>query len=235
MTFTLTDDFESGVDGNTVTVAGNVDQVQGSPTFEADAAFHGSMGVLMSGSGQAVRYVVTADHSGSIYVSPIATPGSSANLSLTWGTSANATNFHVRFHSDGTISISNASNSIIGAASTTTWTTGDTFRLDWQCDESAGFTTDITLRIFKNANIEGDTPDETLTRTTTTYAGSTSRLRVRSSVAGYTFWYDTLRLSTSLEWADPFDPPIVPDDDLAFWEWTGTEWVGPLVAQEWIP
>lgn len=234
----ITHTFEEGSDGTTVPSGANgVDQIVGAPTYEADAAFHGAMGVQLSGAGQTIRYTCTPDNSGSIYTSPQADPGSAYSIALSWGEPvSNVASAHVRFHSDNTINITNPSNTNIGAASTTTWAPGDLFRFDWNYDQSGTgpYTATLTLRIFKGTNIEGDSGYEELIRSIPSYTSSTTRFRLRNNTAGWTTRFDTLRLYDTLEWPTPFNPPP-PPPEFAFWEWTGTEWVGPLVAQEWIP
>ena len=217
MTFT-TYDFDGGTDNANVATGGGVETIGGTPKYETAAAVHGSLGVEMIGAGQFLRYLNPLPGSGSIY-SRATTAATGSNRILIWGTSANGTNLALRYHDSGTFSITNTAGTQVGATTTMTWTAGDVFRFDWQFSE-AGTTATVTVRFFKNANIEGTIADEEITRSDTTGGTPSTRLRIGSSTAGWTTRLDTLRLSSSLEWAPPFAPPAGTTFDL----WNGTSW-----------
>jgi hypothetical protein len=214
-------DFEAGVDNANVAVGGEILAVSASPLkYEAAAAFHGqSMGVEAIGSRWAEWDTPATDWSFSIYVRCIANPGTGSTRIMYFRTNdvTPADGGSVTFHSNGSIRITNTANSLIGAASAISWAPGDEFRLDGQVDRS-GADTIVSLRIFKNANIDGTIHDDELIRTIPTSNIGSFRLG-SSSTGTWQFQYDQMTLSDALEWIGPFvpaaplDTPVVTNED----------------------
>ncbi|CAN5809444.1 hypothetical protein BH24ACT15_BH24ACT15_34830 [soil metagenome] len=204
---TITDyTYEEGVNGATVGVGNGVDAVLGAPKYATAAAVHATLGVESAGSNQYLRYTVPASNSGSVYVKLNAST-TGANRVLVWLSSGNAIQVSFRFGTGTTFTIADSTSTTVGAASTTTWAVGDLFRFDWQYESPAANSATITVRIFKGANAEGATPNETITRTVTWGTGTTtSKLRVGSSLASWTVRHDTLRTSDVLEWIGAYNP-----------------------------
>ena len=229
-------DFEEGTDGAVVAVGFGRDFVLGTTTYEADAAIHGGMGIRIAAAGAFIRYVAAPTNSGSVYLTTPTNPGTGSNRFLVWGTSANGTNVSFRYSSNGTFSIADTAANQVGASSTTTFLPGDTFRFDWQYEETAVGSANVTIRIFKDSNREGDDPDEEMTRTVTGYLTATNRLRIAMSTAGWVTDVDTLRVKDDvLEWAGPYGVADVP----TFGLWNGTTWeaLSPELwnGTAWIP
>lgn len=210
MTITVYD-FESGTNGANVTVAGDVLAVSASPpTYATAAAFTSSTLGQSSTAQQWAEYDIpgTSDNSGSVYIKVTTNPGTSSCRVVSFRTAAAAFAGGIRFHSAGTIGIVNTANSLVGASSAVTWLTTDTFRLDWQADDT-GTDVLLTVRIFKNSNIGGTTPDDTIARTIPTT--DFERIRIGSIDTGaWTVQLDNFQLSTVLEWIGPYSPALVP-------------------------
>jgi hypothetical protein len=199
--------FDDRTDGATVaTGVHGIQEVSGSPVYDDDGAqFHGAIGIIAAGA-QWVRWnTPAAAWSGSVYIQPTNQPGSGSNRFFNVTTTGNSSRMNIRFQSNGTIAISDGANALLGAQSTTTWAANDTFRFDWQLSHD-GTNLNIELRIFKNGNIEGTTADETMSRSTP--ETNPVRLRIGGHTAGWTSWFDTLRLSDQLEWIGPYAAPL---------------------------
>jgi hypothetical protein len=195
--------FEAGVNGANVATGGGIVAVSGvPPTYATAAAFSGSMGVDALGS-QWMEFAAptSTDWSGSLYLRPKVNAGTSSQRVVLFRTATPGNAGGISFNSSGKIRIVDLANVLVGAESTTTWAVNDNFRLDWQCDDT-GVDVVITLRIFKNANIGGTTPDETLVRTMP--AVDIAKFRVGGSTSGtWDFYYDDLAFSDVLEWIGP--------------------------------
>lgn len=205
-------DFEGGTNGANLATGGGILAVSSTPpTYATSAAFTSSdLGISGGAQGWAEWDCPAVDWSGSLYIKVTANPGTSSARVIAGRTAAGGNAGAIRFHSSGAISIVSATNTILSTASTT-WTTTDTFRLDWQVN-TTGADVAITLRIFKNANISGTTPDETLGPTTIT-GTDFDEVRIGNiDTNAFTVQYDNLQLSDVLEWIGPYSPALVPLD-----------------------
>lgn len=216
---TLIDSFESGSDGGAFTATGNWVSTVGSPTYESDAAVHGAMGLRLDAASEAARYTIgPASCSGSFYMICRAV-ASGALRFLQVQSSAAGVFIQLRQGTAGTFSMANVSNVQIGSATTLTWAAGDVFRLDWQATitgTAPNVSVELSVRFFKNANIEGTTPDETLTQTAVGGASTTvAQLAFFCSAAGFVTDVDTVRYSDQLEWLGPYAPPA--PTDVGYW------------------
>jgi len=192
--------FESGTDNTNVATGGGIVAVSGSPPkYQTEAAFGGSMGIESIGVQWAEwNAPTTTDWSGSVYVRPKVNAGTGSTRFVVFRTSTPTSGGGIRFHSDGSIQIVDSAGLVVGASASTTWAVNDEFRLDWQHNDT-GTDTDLTLRIFKNANINGATPDEELTRTILLL--STAVVRIGGATTGtWDLHWDDLALSDTLEW-----------------------------------
>lgn len=207
-------DFEAGVNGVDLTTGGGITAVSSAskPTYSTAAAFTSSdMGVESVGQEWAEWAAPAADFSLGVYVKVTTNPGSGSQRFINFRTAAATLGGSIRFHSTGNIAITNSANSVVGASATTTWTTSDQFRFDIQVDDS-GADVIVSLRIFKNANITGTTPDEVVTRTLTGVSDVAS-FRVGGNDSGsFTILWDNLQVSDVLEWVGPYIPAVVPLD-----------------------
>lgn len=206
-------DFESGTNGATVNAGGAILAVSSSkPTYSTAAAFTSSTLGVSSGAQQWAEWAAPAtDWSGSVYIKPTTNPGSGTARFVSMRTAAAAQGISIRLSSTGVFQIANAGNSLAGAASSTTWTTGDEFRIEWQLD-TVGADVQITVRIFKNADISGTTPTETMPARTIT-GTDVARVRMGNVDSGaFTILWDNLQLSDTLEWIGPYVPAVTPLD-----------------------
>ena len=202
-------DFESGTDESPVVAGGGITSVSGTITYESTAAFHGAMGAQAVGA----AYVVITPPSiyrweGSTYIKCVVlTSGSTRFLVLYTG--SGSTIIGIRFTTTGNaLVISDQSNIALNPPLTTTWSITDVFRFDWQFvfDPTAD-TVDMTVRVFKNANIEGTVPDETATRQVTGVVSDPATARVGSLTSGvWDVQFDTLRFGNR-GWYGPYAPP----------------------------
>jgi hypothetical protein len=198
--------YEEGTNGVDIGTGTGVTAVTASaPKYSTAAAFHGSLGYNCIGQ-QALFYAAPADDfSGSVYVEPHVNGASSSNRIITLQTAADAEICALRLHSTaGVISLVNSANTIAVSA-TTTWAVNDLFRFDWQADYNDGADTlALSVRIFKGANVEGTTPDETISNTFTSVTAPCTKVRVGNYNTGtWDFYFDTLRLNDALEWIGP--------------------------------
>jgi hypothetical protein len=199
----LTETFDGGTDGNTIVAGGNIDAVSGTPVYTNDA-MHG--GMAMAGgttTSQAVRIDITPDpttHSGSIYIKPTGIISSGTRV-VQFATDLSVLLGALRFHSDGLIDITSGTTRI--DSSNFSWTDSAWHRFDWQCDAS-GASIVVTGRLFSPANVEGSTPDDTISATMA--SGTLGRMffGCLGGNAGTTIKADTIRLADGLEWIDPF-------------------------------
>lgn len=208
MTTTLYD-FEGGTGGGNVGAGGGITAVSSTPpTYQASAATHSStLGVQAIGTQWAEWDGPDNDFSFSVYVKPTVNVGTGSQRFCIFRTAGGAIAGAIRFHSDGHIGISNATNVLLGN-STVTWTTTDQFRFDCRVNTIAP-DVEIRLRVFKNANVNGTTPDDEITHTLPTV--DVDRFRLGGQEAGsWNMKFDNLRVSDLLEWLGPYSPAAAP-------------------------
>jgi len=200
-------DFEAGSDGVSVSAGGDITAISGSPpTYDSVAAFHSSdIGIKSIGTQWAEWMAPDNDWSGSVYMESNVNPGTGSQRAIVFRTSTSTIAGAIRFHSSGAIGIVNSANVLVLGASTQTWDTDDQFRFDWQVNTIAP-DVEISLRIFKNSNIDGTTPDDTIVRTLA--ATNVERFRVGGFDSGsWTVRFDDLAVSDVLEWIGPYSGP----------------------------
>lgn len=206
-------DFEDGTDAADVVAGGDIVVVTDpAPTYSAAAAFHGVMGVLADVQSSLRVENDTDEQSGSLYITPT-TLGLAQNscrvVAIT--NNSNSALGYIRFHNDGHIDITDYTNTLgLGVRASTTMVEGDRFRFDWQAEiDMVAYTCTISLRIFKNANIEGVTPNETVTSPAMSFpTGRTpGRVWVGSSSDSWVVELDTFRWSDDLQWFGPYGTP----------------------------
>lgn len=218
--------FDEGVDEAAVTTSSpGVTAVAGTVTYEAANGLHADgMGIDLvggSGNGSYILYSVPADNSGSVYCRIPSNPGTSSCRFLIFVTPSNVINFQFRAHSNGTFGWVNSAGTLVGSASTLTWSPNVWFRIDWQVDQTVAGSSTVTARIFYDSNVEGTTPSDTVSTTISGYATATSQLRVSASTTGFTMHVDTLRLSDQLEWLGPYGESTPPEAGTVAHMWVG--------------
>jgi hypothetical protein len=200
-------DFEGGTNGANVATGGGITAVSpGPPEYSNTADFQGSLGITAVGT-QWAKWASpnpAGDHSGSVYIRADGNPGTGSQRVIIWDNAGTGDGGAFAFHSNGKMRLVNGSNVLQGAESTTTWANGDEFRIDYQYNDVAGSCA-MSLRIFKNANIDGSTPDETLSRTLTSCVCNNVRLGGLTT-GTWDFDFDNFVLSDILEWIGPFVP-----------------------------
>lgn len=206
MTVRLTETFDSGVDGATITAGGNIASVTGSPTYTSDAK-HGGMALRGVGAvTAAVRILVspgTATHSGSAYVKVSGVTGSGVARVVQFDTSGGTGLGSIRFHNDGLIDL--AAGSARQDSSSFSWVADEWVRLDWQFD-AAGAAGVVTVRLFKT-DPEGTVPDDTITGTINSGTLGRWQFGDLGGGTGSTITTDTIRIADGLEWIGPFVEP----------------------------
>jgi hypothetical protein len=207
--------FESGANGADVGVGGDITAVSGSaPTYSNAAATHGSNRGISAVSTQWAEWAAPdADWSFSWYHTITVNPGTGSERVIVFRSAAGANVGAIRFHSSGAIAIVNGSNVVVDSNASTTWAADDDFRLDVKVNTIAP-DVEISVRIFKNANVDGTSPDETYTRTLTAVDVAHARFGQLDS-GSWTTLFDNLAISDLLEWigpytpAEPLDTPVV--------------------------
>lgn len=218
----LTIDFNSGTDGVNLTTGGGIDSVvaTGNPQYSTANAKHGARGMFIpSGTAAAYfRHLVaanTATHSGSVYVKTIAQASGSSNV-VQMCNNADSPLYGFGFNADGKFKLFNETGAT-AASSTMSWAASTWYRWDWQADLSTPTSPTITWRIF--TDLEGVTPAETIGPIVLSTSKTFERWRVGgagSSSGARSLALDTFRLSNSLEWLGPFDPPSVADENVIY-------------------
>lgn len=202
----LTESFDSGVDGATITSGGNIASVNGSPVYSSDAK-HGALCMSASTSvTQAIRITLGANpatHSGSVYIKPQTVNSTAVARVVGFDTSGGTGLGSIRFHNDGLIDI--ASGSTRQDSSSFSFTDAAWHRIDWQCDAS-GAACVITARLFAPGNVEGTVPDDTISGTIITGTLGRWQFGCLGGVAATTIKTDTIRIADGLEWLGPFTP-----------------------------
>jgi hypothetical protein len=117
---------------------------------------------------------------------------------LFWGNNVSTLAWRVQLQSNGTIDIQAGSTS--HATSTTAISAGETFRLECFVDHTNSA---LTCRIFKGANSEGTTPDETISFSGFSILASTTQFFIGSNqIPAVTFWTDAVAAATG-DWIGP--------------------------------
>lgn len=209
MALAATYDFEGGSLDATITTGGGV-TVTGSPTYKT--GIHGSLAARLI-QGQYLDFAAPAStHGGSMYLTVNSVIASSASRAVRVQNGTGGWVSVVRFHYLGSVDITTGT-STTGTAGT--WTAGDTYRVDWTVNHA---TTTLTWRLFKNANIEGDTYDyQVVVNYAAVDSGAAATVigcGAGGSPTGTSIDFDTIRLYDSAEWAGPFDPPTAASGSL---------------------
>lgn len=169
----------TGSDGAVVTVVNTPSLARITPGFEPTFTAADAYG----GSGVGVSIVTTAelgmpefDHVESAdtwhvcYFKPRAFPGSNSAVLAVWGNSGNNPACDVRLRAEGTLQLRNSSFAAQDESASITLNEYVRLALRVQSNGTGGNT--ITLHIYKGANVDGDTPDETLTATSSSGAAT---------------------------------------------------------------
>lgn len=209
---TRTVDFNAGTNGATITVAGQIAQVTGTPTFSNDGLHGGmGMGVGVSAATNASTFVRVdlgaspVSHSGQFYYRPKSQSASFTTI-LRFGDSANAALFSIN-QTTTKFDIRDATGTTV-ATSALTWA-DQWYRFEWQVDLTTPTAPVLTLRIY--ATPEAFTPTETLTPTLSTSLTFARWLFGAVGIGGSSSTrasrFDTIRIADgSLEWIAPFVP-----------------------------
>lgn len=228
----VTNNFEGGTDGTTITTANSggasgtaFDAVNfdatGTPGVVAfsnvqkrgtlAARFQvGSVGAITSVDWQAARGSLTDDFVRCYAY--LTTAFTISQIVVRWFSGALAEVGRIQWNADGTLSVINNSGTAV-ATSTTTIPTGQWARIEAQhhCDTAASF---ITVRMFVGANLEGVTADQEF-GTSATFTGPTTT---------------SARVDFGLPQGSASQPPssgFLYLDDLAA---GGTTWLGPTIV-----
>lgn len=125
--------------------------------------------------------------------------------------------------------------------STVDYTVTSLYRLDWQFDKPDGTNLSCTCRIFKDANVEGTTPDDTITINTSGLGGAAvyDRQGFGTAVAGHETTYEVIRWKAGIaSWPEPITSgPVLTARPIKVWN--GSAWViRPLKVYDganWVP
>lgn len=209
---TRTVDFNAGTNGATITAAGQIAQVTGTPTFSNDG-LHGGMGMGVgvaapTNASTFIRVDLGASpvsHSGQFYYRPKSQSASFTTI-LRFGDSANAALFSIN-QTTTKFDIRDATGTTV-ATSSLTWA-DQWYRFEWQVDLTTPTVPVLTLRIY--ATPEAFTPTETLTPTLSTSLTFARWLFGAVGIGGSSSTranrFDTIRIADgSLEWIAPFVP-----------------------------
>jgi hypothetical protein len=110
------------------------------------------------------------------------------------------------------------------ATSTAAPATNTQHRVEWQCDWN-GSTSTVIARLFLGANVDGTTPDETLTSTAFTQAAAGGRYyfgALSSAAQTWAPWVDDFRLSKN-GWIGPQGTSPALTTDMATLGWTAVD------------
>lgn len=209
MAVRLTVDFNSGTNGSTITAAGNIAAVTGTPTYTTDAMHGGmGMGVGVAAATNASTFIQVTlganpvSHSGSIYYRPKTQSASFTNV-IRFADSSNNPVFTFAQTTTKFTLLNEAGTTV--ATSVLTWA-DQWYRWDWQVDLSTPTAPVMTWRIF--ATPESDTPTETLTQTMTatrTFARwLIGAVGIGGSSSTRSSRIDTFRVADGAEWIGSF-------------------------------
>lgn len=210
MSLVATHTFEEGTDGATLTNGTDGIVTTTNAKYESSAAVHGSMGVEAVNVAATIGYSCANSGQASIYWPGYAIGTGSTIL---WSLRSTAV-IRVRMRvnpTTGKYEMTDNANAVVAtsAASINALVPG---RADirWVYNSGAGTVT-VTCRLYLDSNIEGDTPDETLTGTNMAIPAALDRFYFGTTVAnGWTTRCDTIRLYDDVvTWPEPFDaaPP----------------------------
>ncbi len=200
--------FDTGPNGAAIGVAGDIVAVTGA-TYSNDF-MHGSFALGLADSTQFIRInnSGTVNQSGSVYVKINTNPGTSAARIVTFTSSTNATLMVLRLNGNGHFDIASSTNTQ-QVQSTSSWSVGNWYRLDWQWDGTTQAAPILTARIFLSP--EGTSPSETITYTGSGLASACTRWTIAMlSSSTYVGVIDTFRNQDGLVWIGAFNPSNPP-------------------------
>lgn len=210
MSLVTTVTFDSGTDGVDIASGDEGSLSQGGITrYEADAAVHGAMGIrLVTGQADSISWGAAGSGQASVYWKGYSVGTGS---SVMW-TLRNGSTMLCRFRTNATTGkyeITDDANALIAtsAASINGLQSG---RADVRWVASGGNLT-VTVRLYLDTNIEGDTPDETMSPAAFGVASAVNRFYLGSTAATWQYDIDTIRLYDDVvTWPDAYAASIPP-------------------------
>lgn len=214
MSLTSTKTFDAGADGVTL-VSGNEGSVaiSGTVKYETDAGVHGGRGIQAALNAASLGWSVPSSGQASIYWTGY---GIGTGSNVFWSLRSSGTiRTRLRLNSTtGKYEITDNANTV-AATSTASINALTPGRADirWVWNSGAS-TLVLTVRLYLGANIEGDTPDETMTTAAMTLPAAVDRFYLGTTAASWTTNLDTVRLYDDVvTWPEAFvveEPPPDP-------------------------
>ena len=211
MSLVRTVTFDAGADGVGL-VAGDEGSltVGGVVQYKTAAAVHGARGVrLVTGQADSISWTATGSGQASLYWTAM-TIGTTTSVmfSLRTGTAT----FQMRFRTNATngkFEITDDANTVIATSTASINATQDV-RVDLRWVASGGNLT-VTARLYLGANIEGSTPDETMSPAAYGITGTVDHFYLGSSAISWQYDFDTVRIYDDVvTWPVAFAGTVTP-------------------------
>lgn len=230
-------DTDSGASDGTAVASGSNGVVAkaGTVNYSSAGAVHGSLGIAVSAATGGIGYTLPAT-SGQVsgYIKTITDPGSS-NSTLMGIRNSAGSYIHTRIrvnHVSGKFEMLDPSSTVV-ATSTASYSTSTPIRIDIRfVYDSTGNTITATTRLYIGSNVEGTTPDETMSPAAYSVTAATAPGRAyfgaNTGSPAWSFTADTLRLYDDVvTWPAPFQAAATASGSLSF---SGSASSGPVAA-----
>jgi PhoD-like phosphatase len=208
MTLVATHTFEEGTDGAAVVTGVDGIVAVSNMTYAASAKVHGTLGVRANNATGSLGYSASSSGQASFYM-PGYTIGTGSDI--LWSLRSTAT-IRIRMRANpttGKYEITDNSN-VLNVSSTASLNALQAVRMDIRWVYSGGNIV-VTCRMFYGANVEGTTPDETLTTSSMAIPAAIDRFYIGTTLAaGWITNIDTVRLYDDVvTWPGPLSVPVV--------------------------
>lgn len=199
--------YENGTDGQNVVVGSNgVTDTTGPAVYSTAAAVHGNLGISLGTLWAYVAYQsIALPMTGSVYMRRGPETPTSRISFITFKDGADGTTnaFEIGIKKTGELILQDGPGNIL-ATTTLATAPGDTTRCDWQATTD-GTNVQLSARFYTGSNLEGTTPDASLTATIASTATTVITELVTYSTT--TLMFDTLRLWNDVSaWPGPYTP-----------------------------